>query len=136
MSTKIPSCPRYSCGNPRPRCLILFSSFNPIAVFAKHLAILGHSRTSFFPWSDVVSFHFFQFEVLAAMHADAVLPFVCFAFLLFVKGAETEVAQVSAQHVAVDAGLLHYLVIFHQVVYLLFEGFRIIFIFTKFIILS
>ena len=37
----------------------LFTSFYSITSTTKHLAILGNSRSTFTPWSNVVSFHFF-----------------------------------------------------------------------------
>lgn len=37
----------------------LFTSFYSITSTTKHLAILGNSRSTFTPWSNVVCFHFF-----------------------------------------------------------------------------
>ena len=60
------------------------------------------------------------------MEADALLPFVGLPLLFLVERAEMEILLVSAQHIAVDAGLLHDLVVFHQAVDALLQGIGIV----------
>ena len=69
-----------------------FATFYSITVAAKHLAVFCYGSTTFMPWFYMVSLHFFQLEVFAAMRTNAFLAFISFSFLFFVEGPKTKIA--------------------------------------------
>lgn len=101
-------------------------AFAPVAVAAEHLTVVGCRDAALGPRRDVVCLHFLELEVLAAVRADALLTFVGLALLLLVEGAEREVAQVAREDIAVDARLLHYLVVLHECSDLFLQRLRVV----------
>ena len=69
-----------------------FATFYSITVAAKHLAVFCDCSATVTPWFYMVSLHFFQLEVFAAMRTNAFLAFISFSFLFFVEGAKTKIA--------------------------------------------
>lgn len=49
-----------------------------VVIFAQHLAVRGVGLSALVPRFDMVAFHFVELEVLIALHANDVLPLVCF----------------------------------------------------------
>lgn len=65
-----------------------FATFYSITVAAKHLAVFYDGSATVTPWFYMVSLHFFQLEVLAAMRTNAFLAFISFSFLFFCRRCE------------------------------------------------
>ena len=65
----------------------LLCSLSSIAFPAQHLAVLDDGSTTFTPRGDMVTFHEFEVELLAAEGADVVLPLPCCELDVFGKGS-------------------------------------------------
>ena len=93
---------------------VLFCTFSSVTLPTQHLTVFCRGHAAVLPGCDVVGLHFLQLEVLAAVGADAPLPFIGLPLHLLVEQTETEVAQVAREHVLVDAALAFNFVILHQ----------------------
>ena len=69
---------------------MLFPALPPVAVAAEHLAVFGNGFSAVAPRRDVVGFHLFNLEKVAADGANAVLPFVNLALGVVVEGADAK----------------------------------------------
>lgn len=92
----------------------LHVAFAPVAIEAQQLAVIGASLAAPAPRGDVVSFHFIELKMTAALRADAVLPFVGFALLAFGERADVEVSLGAGEHEGVNAFLVGHVVVHHQ----------------------
>jgi hypothetical protein len=62
---------------------------------AEHLAVCRRRFSTLSPRRDVIGFHFVQFKMLVALWTDALLPLVCFPFVVLGEGADAEVPFVA-----------------------------------------
>ena len=87
--------------------LTLFTSFSPITLPAKHLAVGFYCSAAFAPGGDVVALHLLEGEFLLAVGTDVVLLLPYGELDVIGEGAEVEIMLITGENVGDDAkGLL------------------------------
>src|SRR5690348_5207288 len=66
------------------------------------------------PRCDMIGFHFFNFKMLFAHYTNSFLSFVCFTFLIWTKGTDTQKLLFACQNVWINSFLAANIFIFHQ----------------------
>lgn len=68
-----------------------------IIVLAQHLTVRGDRLAALTPRRDVIGFHPVDLEVLAALHAKALLPLVRFSFVIVAERPDAEVTFLAGE---------------------------------------
>jgi hypothetical protein len=70
------------------------------------LAVRRVGFTTLVPGLDVIAFHFIQLKLLLTLHADSLLPLVCFPLHIVGERADVQVSFIPIQHIRVDSRFL------------------------------
>ena len=93
---------------------ILFCSFSPVTLSAKHLAVFDDCAATLAPGGDVVALHEFVIELIAAQFATMPLLFPYCEFDIFWESAEVKVMLIACKYVGDDALLSLHLTVAHK----------------------
>ena len=67
----------------------LFATFASIAVAAEHLAVVSNRSTAFYPRRNMIGFHLFYFEMLAAKRTNTALALIDFTLGVVIERTNT-----------------------------------------------
>ena len=92
----------------------LFTTLTTITLAAEHLAVVCNRTTTFHPRRNMVRFHLFDVEMLAAKRTNAALALIDFTAGVVIERTDTQMVDVMVKDIVENARLLLHIAIAHE----------------------